>query len=561
MSKTGGFNGLSLSACFPPLVHWSGLQVSVGAGPTGLILALALRRNGVSVRVIEKSKSPQLGQRGPALSPRTQEILRALGVLNDVNKRAILSPPPVRMYAPPEGTVPLKTFDMVAHLDPTPAFPFREPIWLGQNRLEGILRAALQTYSCEVEFGTSLVSLMQDADGVNATIEKDEKEDTQKFEFVVGADGARGIVRKQLGLAFAGESHPEHHAIIGDIRVEGLTQDARQHSVYLRPTGEPGLFGVIMALSGLGLDHGAVMKDCGAFQDALTTVTGRKDFKVVELVWVAQWSPNIRMTEKFSTGRCFLAGDSGHVHSPTGGQGLNSGAQDAFNLAWKLALVLKGKAPMALLYSYDDERLPVIKEMLQATTALLNKLTSGDSSLEADRSRWDRGGPLLMLGVNYRWSSIVVDEQDEENATEAAPRDPYGIRTRGLKAGDRAPDAPELKDVRGGEAVRMFDVFDASRHTVLVFSSSTPERDAALLAQVSRYPQDLLRCVALVQSDFLGTATKAFDMVLEDTQGHAHANYNFEGGCEIAVVRPDGVIGAIVRGPEGVERYFNQVFT
>ncbi|KAF7344403.1 Pentachlorophenol 4-monooxygenase [Mycena sanguinolenta] len=539
-----------------------------GAGPTGLILALALRRNGVSVRVIEKSKTPQLGQRGPSVSPRTQEILRALGVLNEVNKRSIL-PPPVRIYALPEGTTPLKTFDTVAHSEPTPAFPFRGPIWLGQNRLEGILRAALQTYSCEVEFGTNLVSLTQDPDGVNATIEKDGKEDTQRFEFVVGADGARSVVRKQLGLAFAGESHPELHAIIGDIRVEGLSQDnwhmwgeVMSSSVYLRPTGEPNLFGVIMALSGLGLDNGAVMKDPAAFQDALTTVTGRKDLKVVELVWVAQWSLNIRMTEKFSSGRCFLAGDAAHVHSSSGGQGLNSGAQDAFNLAWKLALVLKRKAPLALLNSYDDERPPVIKEMLHATTALLNKLTTSDSSPDADRSRWDRGGPLLMLGVNYRWSSIVVDEQDGQKVpdSEAASRDPYGIRIRGVKAGDRAPDAPELKDIRRGETTRMFDVFDVSRHTVLFFSPSTLERDDRILAQLARYPQDLVRCVAIVRSGFSGTAMESFDMALEDTQGHAYDSYNFEGGCGIAVVRPDGVIGAVIRGPEGVERYFSQIF-
>jgi 2-polyprenyl-6-methoxyphenol hydroxylase-like FAD-dependent oxidoreductase len=103
----------------------------------------------------------------------------------------------------------------------------REPIWIGQNRLEGILCDALQKYSCEVEFGTTLVSLTQDANGVHATIAKgDGKEETQRFEFLVGADGARGVVRSQLGLIFLGESRPGDKAIIGDIHVEGLGQDA-----------------------------------------------------------------------------------------------------------------------------------------------------------------------------------------------------------------------------------------------------------------------------------------------------------------------------------------------
>ncbi|KAF7356150.1 Pentachlorophenol 4-monooxygenase [Mycena venus] len=538
-----------------------------GAGPSGLILALALCRNGVPVRVIDKLATPALGQRGPGIT----EILRTLGVLDDVNKVAI-SPVPIRTYALPEGTVPLKIINMTTPLDLTPTYPFRDFILIGQNRLEAILRAALQAYSCEVEFGTSLASFIQDTNGVDATIVKgDGHEEVQRFDFLVGADGARGVVRKQLGLTFLGESRPELHAIIGDVRVEGLGQDAsiffywhmwgeltsNSGCVFLRPTGEPGLFGLIMSLSGLGLDDEAVMNDRAAFQDALTTITGRKDLKILELVWVAHWSPNIRMTEKFSSGRCFLAGDAAHVHSPTGGQGLNSGAQDSFNLAWKLALVVNGHAPMTLLDSYDEERALVIKEMLHKTTSLLNLTTS---SSQDDSSRWDRGGPLLMLGVNYRWSTIVLDEQVEKN-TVTAPKDPYGVQIQGLKAGDRAPDASELKDIRGGgpSSVRLFDVFDLSRHTVLIFNAS-PDTYNAVLAQISRYPQGLVRCVVVVCRGVLGAGIKGSEMVLEDMMGHAYGSYHFEGGCNIVAVRPDGILGAVVRSPEAIGRYFSQIF-
>ncbi|KAF7356181.1 Pentachlorophenol 4-monooxygenase [Mycena venus] len=528
-----------------------------GAGPSGLILALALRRNGVPVKVIDKLATPALGQRGPGISPRTQEILRTLGVLDDVNKVAI-SPVPIRIYALPEGTV---SPENPRHDDTArPNFSLsRNSIWIGQNRLEAILRAALQAYSCEVEFGTSLASFIQDTNGVDATIVKgDGQEEVQRFDFLVGADGARGVVRKQLGLAFLGESRPELQAIIGDYWHMWGEPTSNSGFAFLRPTGEPGLFGLIMSFSGLGLDDEAVMNDRAAFQDALTTITGRKDLRVLELVWVAHWSPNIRMTEKFSFGRCFLAGDAAHVHSPTGGQGLNSGAQDAFNLAWKLALVVNGHAPMTLLDSYDEERPPVIKEMLHKTTSLLNLTTS--TSAQGDSSGWERGGPLLMLGVNYRWSTIVLDEQDEENMA-TAPKDPYGVQIQGLKAGDRAPDASELKDIRGGgpSSVRLFDVFDLSRHTVLVFDAS-PDTYNAVLAQILRYPQGLVRCVVVVCRGVLGAGIKGSEMVLEDTMGHAYASYHFEGGCNIVVVRPDGILGAVVRSPEGIGRYFSQVF-
>ncbi|KAJ7314436.1 FAD binding domain-containing protein [Mycena albidolilacea] len=357
----------------------------------------------------------------------------------------------------------------MAALEPTPVFPFvspsKEPIWIGQNRLEGILRDALQKYFCEVEFGTTLVSLTQDVNGVHATIVKgDGKEETQRFEFLVSADGARGVVRSQLGLTFLGESRPGDKAIIGDIRVECLGQDVSTprtlhitHRIAAaefgksrmeRPCAPCGFCATSLILTFPGLDYDAVMKDRAAFQDAIHTTTGREDLKVLELVWLAPWRPNIRMVNKFSAGRCFVAGDAGHVHSPTSGQGLNSGVQDSFNLAWKLALVANGQAPISLLDSYD-ERIPVIKEMLHTITALLNRTT--DVTNSDDSSRWDRGGPFLQLGVNYRWSTIVLDEQDGET-TERTPNDAYGVELRGLKAGDRAPDALELKDVRGGQA-------------------------------------------------------------------------------------------------------------
>ncbi|KAJ7879257.1 FAD binding domain-containing protein [Mycena olivaceomarginata] len=551
-----------------------------GAGPSGLVLALALRRLGISVKIIEKASTPRVGQRGPGIQPRTQELFQALDVLDDVRRHAILVPP-MRSYVPPEGIVPLKTFQMVPLGNPTPDRPLADPIALGQDVLEGVLRTALkEKYSCEVEFGTRLVSLTQDAEGVDAVIAKGDavlgQEDTQRFDFLVGADGARGIVRKQLGLAFLGESRPSIKFIIADVRVEGIDEnhwhiwgDSKADSVMLRPTGVQGLFGLVVTLADSNIDYETVMKNHTVLQNTISTITGRTDLNVTEVVWITQWTPNIRMTDTFSAGRCFLVGDAAHIHSPTGGQGLNSGAQDSFNLAWKLTLVARSQAPMTLLDSYNNERLPVIAEMLQQSTGLLDR-TVGETSIAGDTSRWDRGGALLMFGINYRWSPIVVDEQDgdeKDTTTSEAPKDPYGMHTRGLKAGDRAPDASELKDIRSGSVSLFNDVFDFSRHMVLVFSAAVdPERYDALLVLLACY-QGLVRCAAVVPG---GVCTSGADiarigtgiMILEDTKGHAHAGYHsrFDGGCDIVVVRPDRIIGAVVRGPAGLERYFSQIF-
>jgi len=195
--------------------------------------------------------------------------------------------------------------------------------------------------------------------------------------------------------------------------------------------------------------------------------------------------------------------------------------------------------------------------MIHKTTALFNQ-TASASAVDGDTARWNRGGPLLMLGVNYRWSSIVIDEQYEEEVKVA--KDTYGSQTCGLKAGDRAPDAPELKDIHSGQTgARLFDVFDVSRHTVLVFSAS-PERCNALLGPLSRYPKGSVRSVAIVPSGAPAADIHGFDLVFEDTQGHAYSSYHFETGCDIVVVRPDGILGAVVSAPQAIARYFSHIF-
>ncbi|KAF8712019.1 hypothetical protein AX14_013154 [Amanita brunnescens Koide BX004] len=153
------------------------------------------------------------------------------------------------------------------------------------------------------------------------------------------------------------------------------------------------------------------------------------------------------------------------VHTPAGGQGLNTCVQDSLNLVWKLSLVHKGLSAPTLLDSYDSERLPVIAEMLNITTGILNKVQAS-GSLENSMHREQK---LTMLGVNYRWSPIVIDE-----ITKAGPVDAYrALDESTLVAGDRAPDAPGLTVVKADAEVaetRLFDLFKATYHTVLVFS-------------------------------------------------------------------------------------------
>ena len=284
------------------------------------------------------------------------------------------------------------------------------------------------------------------------------------------------------------------------------------------------------------------------------------------------------MVNKFGEGRVFVAGDAAHVHSPAGGQvncrrhaiappkvltinqGGNSSIQDSFNLAWKIALVCQGYSSSSLLDSYNEERLPVIAQMLNISTALHNKIGNFDDFSHPERGR------LMQLGVNYRGSSILVDERnaggnDSDNGADSYTVDGF------VRAGDRAPDAPGLSG--GSGPSRLFDIFKPYRHTALLFASwDEIEKTKSVIQLLQRYPQGTICSVLLYPQAAHNkqVADSGADFVLEDQNGHAFEGYgiakdtNPSSGLIVVIVRPDGVIGSIVYGVEGVHKYFKIIF-
>ena len=229
---------------------------------------------------------------------------------------------------------------------------------------------------------------------------------------------------------------------------------------------------------------------------------------------------------------------------------MNSSVQDSLNLAWKLALVHKGLAPQSLLESYTKERLPVIAAMLSKTTNLLNKFY--------EQEGWSRQTELLQLGVNYRGSSIIVDESP--SATPDEKIDPYrsGVAGSTLRAGDRAPDAPGILSVHGPGARRLFDLFKPNRHTVLVF-------DAALQREVVKavkgYPIGTIATAAVIPArSTFDHSDGVPDYIFQDLKGFAYKHYQTEADLKVVIVRPDMFIGAVVGGTEGIQKYFDGIF-
>ena len=242
---------------------------------------------------------------------------------------------------------------------------------------------------------------------------------------------------------------------------------------------------------------------------------------------------------------------------------MNTSIQDTFNLGWKLAHVIKGFSPPSLLDTYSEERLPVVAEMLNLTTKIL-KVTLNAPNGEAG---WKRTGNLNQLGVNYRGSSIVVDQANDLSTGPEARKthSAYDIEVGGvLQAGDRAPDASGLVQVKSNEeksreSTRLYKLLSPTRHTVLIFAEAADI--TATLDAIAKYHKELVRPVVLLRA---GTTNKVQNVacdVLEDHDGHAyHAYRSAEGVNGIVIIRPDGVVGAIVRDIEWLERYFRMIF-
>jgi hypothetical protein len=235
------------------------------------------------------------------------------------------------------------------------------------------------------------------------------------------------------------------------------------------------------------------------------------------------------MVDRYRVDRVFLAGDAAHVHSPAGGQGMNTGIQDAYNLGWKLGQVLAG-ARESLLDTYEEERLPVAASILGITTKLHRQVLSGTSSEQ------HRGPETLQLGINYRGSSLAR----EENNSSAK-----------VHAGDRAPDAPCSNSL--GTSTSLFDVFRGTHFTLLAFGAC----HLATAAEMNQRCGSAVHAYSVLRADAAtGNATSSESLF--DTEGHAYQAYDAKDGL-LVLARPDGYVGFIANddSPSGVEAYLD----
>jgi 2-polyprenyl-6-methoxyphenol hydroxylase-like FAD-dependent oxidoreductase len=474
-----------------------------GAGPTGLTLALDLARRGVRVRIVEKADRFSVGSRGDGLSPRTLEVFEDLGVIDEVLS-AGMSAPVTRIYS---GDRVMWEGRMAEPVAPRADVPYPNVWFVPQWRTEQILRTRLAAHGVPVALGSGVVGFEQDDGGVTARLESGE---ILRAAFLVGTDGGRSTVRKQLAVPFVGETNDDVSMLLADVRVDGLDHDCG-HGWML---DDDSIF-MFTPLAGAGDTYVVATRaqriapTLEDLQRTLDVASGRTDIRLRELTWSTIWRPNVRMVQQFRVGRVFIAGDAAHVHPPSGGQGLNTGVQDAYNLGWKLGAALGGQSD-ELLDSYQAERLPVAARVLGISTTLLEKHMAG-----ADDA-FERGEETRQLDLNYRGGPLTLDDGS----------------SRVVAAGDRAPDAPCLD--QDGRPARLFDRYAGPHWTLLRFGASAPSLAGAG-----------------VQSHCIGS-----DLV--DVDRHIQNAYDVKDDAAV-LIRPDGYIGAITSGSAELAAYAARV--
>jgi 2-polyprenyl-6-methoxyphenol hydroxylase-like FAD-dependent oxidoreductase len=338
----------------------------VGAGPTGLMLANWLVRLGVRVVVADGKDGPTRESRALVVQARSLEIYDQLGLGDTVRQaahRAVALAPGFGAHA--FGTIPIGPIG--GRLTPYPYIEILE-----QSRNEQIMYANLRRLGAEVRWGAAVTGLTGAGPGVEAVV----GDATVRARFCVGADGANSAVRKARGIAFEGATNPHLFYVIDATAVGGLVEGA----VNVRPGGTEFLLAFPMAGRGnwrlIGLARDADGDGKVGEEDARARIRSAFAVTYADSRWFATYRVHHRVAAAFRDGPFFLAGDAGHVHSPVGGQGMNTGLQDAHNLAFKLADVVHGRAGDDWLDRYEAERRPVARKLVATTDRLFGAITS-----------------------------------------------------------------------------------------------------------------------------------------------------------------------------------------
>ncbi len=522
------------------------IPLIIGAGPVGLTMACELARHGIRCRIVDQNKERSQHSKALGIFPRTLEVFQSMGLAD----RFLAAGHRLRGLSIHHRDKTLAAVDFASVASP---FPFA--LSLPQSETERLLLEHLASLGLAVEREVCLTTLEQTSDVVHATLRHaDGQLENVETPWLLGCDGAHSTTRHALGVEFEGAQYEESF-ILADVRAESPLVRDRIH-LFLGDDGLLGLFPfggerwrIVASIPPQTRAENLPEVTLDEVQ-SLTNRRGPAQTQLSDPVWLSRFHISHRKVRDFRRLRVFLAGDAAHIHSPAGGQGMNTGIQDAFNLAWKLALVLQGRASAQLLASYQLEREPVARGVLNLTDRITRMGTLRNTVAQSVRDFLlpaVNGIGLLTdklvehlseLDINYRLSPIV------ENHGPGRPR-----------AGERAPDA-ELRDGEG-KARRLFELFRSPRHVLLLFlgaSGAIASQLEALGKMQTTLPAGFVDTYLIAR----GEPERKAD--LYDLTGLAHRAYGLT-RSGLILVRPDGYIG--YRGElaeAGLQLYYNRHF-
>lgn len=503
----------------------------VGAGPVGLTMGCELARHGVAFRIVDQAPERSKTSKALAIFPRTIEVFETMGVVDTFLREGH------RLF----GLQIQNREERLAQIDfASIASPYPFVLSLPQAETERILIDRLQSLGIEVERNVTLTGLAHTPSAVSASLRHgDGHDEVVETPWLLGCDGAHSGTRHALELPFEGAQYRESF-VLADVRVDSPLSRKQAHLFF----SSEGLFAIfplgrerariIVAVNPAGREQAQPDVTLEEIQ-GYARERGPAGLQVSEPVWMSRFNISHRKVQSFRKLRIFLAGDSAHIHSPAGGQGMNTGIQDSFNLAWKLALVVQGRAPVELLSSYNNEREPIAKSVLNLTDRITRFATVRNPVAQSVRNfllpvvgqlefvQDNIADRMTELAVNYRRSAIV-----EHHGGGA------------LRAGDRAPDC----DLRAGDqqSQRLVELFRDTRHVLLIFLGADARRWQEENVQIRALGEAFAEVICSYSlARGRGGDADGISNLLEDVTGAAHLSYGLPNGG-LMLVRPDGYI-------------------
>ncbi len=527
----------------------------VGAGPTGLSMASELHRHGIEFRIIDKEQKPIATSNALALHSRTLEIFEQMGLVDKVLTKGIKLNQ-FTIFADGKKIVE-SNFNLIDS-----QYPFA--LGLAQHHTEALLIEHLAEHNIHPEFHVEIADFANAADGFHVTLKNESgAEEALHADWLVACDGAHSFIRNQLNIPFEGQSLGEHF-IMADAEIEwefgdhDLVAFLSHHGPMAVITYEPGVRRILFEVTN---DPELSQSTHPVKKDFERLAKERCPFPVTigEPTWTSGFWINERIVPRYQQGRVLLAGDAAHIHSPVGGQGMNTGIQDAFNLAWKLALTIKGAAHQQLLNSYSEERRPIAQAVLRGSTAMTHVVASKNPLLRMVRN--------FVFGLINRHQALrkkVVNVVSEHNVNyEKSPIvTNANAHLRRVKVGDALPDC---KVDFQNQTQRLFNILRSTQHQLLIFCGNDIV-DADTLLEIN---QKVLEDYAdYIQPHFIANDINKIELgqvpnIITDTSNELTKKLGIHQST-LVLVRPDQYIG--FAGPakgsaELVQYLSNRIFS